>query len=107
MWLVRLALRRPLTILVIAFAILGARALASAHARGHFPKPRRSRHLRRATLRRHVALADGRAVIGYYEYHFLYINGIEHIESAVHPGHGDAQAVLPSPAPTSRSHSRR
>ena len=32
----------------------------------------------------------------YYEYHFLYITGIEHVESQVHPGGGAAQAAVSS-----------
>ena len=32
----------------------------------------------------------------YYEYHFLYISGIHHVESAERPGHGPDEAVLPS-----------
>ncbi len=31
----------------------------------------------------------------YYEYHFLYINGIHHVESQEHPGHRPDEAVLP------------
>ena len=32
----------------------------------------------------------------YYEYHFLYISGIHHVEIAERPGHGPDEAVLPS-----------
>ncbi len=32
----------------------------------------------------------------YYEYHFLYINGIHHVESRERPGHGPDEALLPS-----------
>ena len=31
----------------------------------------------------------------YYEYHFLYIGGIHHVEIAEHPGHGPDEALLP------------
>ena len=31
----------------------------------------------------------------YYEYHFLYISGIHHVESRERPGHGPDEAVLP------------
>ena len=31
----------------------------------------------------------------YYEYHFLYIAGIHHVESQEHPGHGPDEALLP------------
>jgi multidrug efflux pump subunit AcrB len=82
MWLVHLALRRPLTILVLAIAILSGAAVS----------------LRRAPADIFPSLGvpvvyvvqpyggmsptqmEGQ-LVGYYEYHFLYINGIEHIES--------------------------
>ena len=32
----------------------------------------------------------------YYEYHFLYISGIHHVESRERPGHGPDEALLPS-----------
>ena len=31
----------------------------------------------------------------YYEYHFLYITGIDHVETEEHPGHGPDEALLP------------
>jgi multidrug efflux pump subunit AcrB len=82
MWLVHYALRRPLTILVLAVAILAGAVLS----------------LRRAPADIFPSLGvpvvyvvqpyggmsptqmEGQ-LVGYYEYHFLYINGIEHIES--------------------------
>jgi multidrug efflux pump subunit AcrB len=82
MWLVHFALRRPLTILVLVIAILSGAALS----------------LRRAPVDIFPGLGvpvvyvvqpygglsptqmEGQ-IVGYYEYHFLYINGIEHIES--------------------------
>ena len=82
MWLVRLALRRPITILVLVVAILAGAGLS----------------LRRAPADIFPSLGvpvvyvvqpfggmsptqmEGQ-LVGYYEYHFLYINGIEHIES--------------------------
>src|SRR5215467_249090 len=105
MWLVRLALRRPLTILVVVVAILAGAALS----------------LRRAPADIFPSLGipvvyvvqpyggmsptqmEGQ-LVGYYEYHFLYINGIEHIESSsiqgmamlklyFHPGTDIAQSV--------------
>ncbi len=105
MWLVHLALKRPLTILVLAFAILSGAALS----------------LRRAPADIFPSLGvpvvyvvqpyggmsptqmEGQ-LVGYYEYHFLYINGIEHIESQsiqgmamlklyFHPGTDIAQSL--------------
>jgi multidrug efflux pump subunit AcrB len=105
MWLVHFALRRPLTILVIAVAILAGAALS----------------LRRAPADIFPSLGvpvvyvvqpyggmsptqmEGQ-LVGYYEYHFLYINGIEHIESQsiqgmamlklyFHPGTDIAQSL--------------
>src|SRR6516225_7113298 len=105
MWLVRLALRRPLTILVLVVAIVAGAALS----------------LRRAPADIFPSLGvpviyvvqpyggmsptqmEGQ-LVGYYEYHFLYINGIEHIESQsiqgmsmvklyFHPGTDIAQSL--------------
>jgi multidrug efflux pump subunit AcrB len=105
MWLVRLALRRPLTILVLVIAIVAGTFLS----------------LRRAPADIFPSLGvpviyvvqpfggmsptqmEGQ-LVGYYEYHFLYINGIEHIESQsiqgmamlklyFHPGTDIAQSL--------------
>jgi multidrug efflux pump subunit AcrB len=105
MWLVKAALRRPLSILVLAVAILAGSVLA----------------LRRAPADIFPSLGvpviyvvqpyggmsptqmEGQ-IIGYYEYHFLYVNGIEHVESQsiqgmgmlklyFHPGTDIAQAL--------------
>jgi multidrug efflux pump subunit AcrB len=105
MWLVHFALRRPLTIFVLVVAILSGAGLA----------------LRRAPADIFPSLGvpvvyvvqpfggmsptqmEGQ-LVGYYEYHFLYINGIEHIESQsiqgmamlklyFHPGTDIAQSL--------------
>ena len=105
MWLVHFALRRPLTILVLVIAILSGAALS----------------LRRTPVDIFPGLGvpvvyvvqpfggmsptqmEGQ-LVGYYEYHFLYINGIEHIESVsiqgmamlklyFHPGTDIAQSL--------------
>lgn len=105
MWLVRLALRRPITILVLVLAIFAGAGLS----------------LRRAPADIFPSLGvpvvyvvqpfggmsptqmEGQ-LVGYYEYHFLYINGIEHIESQsiqgmamlklyFHPGTDIAQSL--------------
>jgi multidrug efflux pump subunit AcrB len=105
MWLVTFALRRPFTIAVLVIAILAGAFLA----------------LRRAPADIFPSLGvpviyvvqpyggmsptqmEGQ-LVGYYEYHFLYINGIEHIESQsiqgmamlklyFHPGTDIAQSL--------------
>src|SRR5512142_2144630 len=105
MWLVRWALRRPLTVLVLAIAIIAGAVLA----------------IRRAPVDIFPSLGvpvvyvvqpyggmsptqmEGQ-IVGYYEYHFLYINDIEHIESQsiqgmamlklyFHPGTDIAQSL--------------
>src|SRR6185369_6351633 len=115
MWLVHLALRRPLTILVLAVAILAGAGLA----------------LRRAPADIFPSLGvpvvyvvqpyggmsptqmEGQ-IVGYYEYHFLYIAGIEHIESQsiqgmamlklyFHPGTDIAQSLAQVTAMTFRA----
>jgi multidrug efflux pump subunit AcrB len=89
MWLIRGALRRPLTILVMVLAILAGAALTLRRTPADiFP-----------TLGVPVIYVvqpyagmsptqmEGQ-LVGYYEYHFLYINGIEHIESVSIQGMG-------------------
>src|SRR3954451_22720258 len=80
--LVRFALRRPVTILVLMLAIIMAGVLAAVRmSRDVFPD------LGIPTL--YVAQPYGGMdphqmegfIVNYYEYHFLYINGIEHVES--------------------------
>src|SRR6478672_11042214 len=80
--LVRFALRRPITILVLMLAIVMAGILAAVRmSRDVFPD------LGVPTL--YVAQPYGGMdphqmegfIVNYYEYHFLYINGIEHVES--------------------------
>jgi multidrug efflux pump subunit AcrB len=104
-WLVRLALRRPLTIVVIALAIvLGAGfSLRSAPA-DIFPSlgvP--VVYVVQPYGGMSPTQMEGQ-LVGYYEYHFLYINGIEHIESQsiqgmamlklyFHPGTDIAQSL--------------
>ena len=115
MWFVKFALQRPLTILVFAIAILAGSALS----------------LRRAPADIFPSLGvpvvyvvqpyggmsptqmEGQ-LVGYYEYHFLYINGIEHIESQsiqgmaliklyFHPGTDIAQSLAQVTAMAFRS----
>src|SRR6266498_2317696 len=80
--LVSFALRRPVTVLVLVIAAILAGVLATARmARDIFPD------LGVPVL--YVAQPYGGMdpaqmegfLVNYYEYHFLYVNGIEHVES--------------------------
>src|ERR687883_246451 len=82
MWLVHTALRRPITVVVAVLAVLLASMLAIARMRFDiFPS------LGSPTV--YVAQPYGGMdpsqmegfLTYYYEYHFLYITGIEHVES--------------------------
>src|SRR5215831_5654759 len=89
MWLVHLALRRPLTILVIAVGILAGAALSIRGAPADiFPSlgvP--VVYVVQPYGGMSPTQMEGQ-IVGYYEYHFLYINGIEHIESQSIQGMG-------------------
>src|SRR5690242_4487993 len=105
MWLVHFALRRPLTILVIAVAILAGATLSIRGAPADiFPSlgvP--VVYVVQPYGGMSPTQMEGQ-LVGYYEYHFLYINGIEHIESQsiqgmamlklyFHPGTDIAQSL--------------
>ena len=105
MWLVRFALRRPLTILVLVVAILAGSALSLRRAPADiFPSlgvP--VIYVVQPYGGMSPSQMEGQ-LVGYYEYHFLYINGIEHIESQsiqgmamlklyFHPGTDIAQSL--------------
>src|SRR5215475_3326095 len=82
MWLVRLALRRPLTILVLSVAIVAGAGLSLRRAPADiFPSlgvP--VIYVVQPYGGMSPSQMEGQ-LVGYYEYHFLYIAGIEHIES--------------------------
>ena len=105
MWLVRLALRRPITILVLVIAILAGAGLSLRRAPADiFPSlgvP--VVYVVQPFGGMSPSQMEGQ-LVGYYEYHFLYINGIEHIESQsiqgmamlklyFHPGTDIAQSL--------------
>lgn len=105
MWLIHGALRRPLTILVLAIAILAGAALTLKRMPADiFPSlgvP--VIYVVQPYGGMSPAQMEGQ-IVGYYEYHFLYINGIEHIESQsiqgmamlklyFHPGTDIAQSL--------------
>src|SRR5579884_4077668 len=105
MWLVRAALRRPITVVVIAIAVALCSVLAIQRMRiDIFPD------LNLPVI--YVAQPYGGMspaqmegyLVYYYEYHFLYINGIESVESksiqntgllklTFHPGTDMAEAM--------------
>src|SRR5512146_1919971 len=105
MWLVRFALRRPVTMLVAVVAIaLGAALAVRRMPVDIFPQ------LGSPTVfvAQPYGGMDPQQMEGfltyYYEYHFLYITGIEHVESRsiqgvallklqFHPGTNMAQAM--------------
>ena len=105
MWLVDWALRRPLTILVLALAIIGGSVFAIKQSPADiFPNlgvP--VIYVVQPYGGMSPSQMEGQ-LVGYYEYHFLYINGIEHIESQsvqgmamvklyFHPGTDIAQSM--------------
>jgi multidrug efflux pump subunit AcrB len=115
MWLVHAALRRPLTILVLAFAVLAGAALSLRRAPADiFPNlgvP--VIYVVQPYAGMSATQMEGQLVY-YYEYHFLYIAGIEHVESQsvqgigmlklyFHPGTDIAQAMAQVTAMTFRA----
>jgi len=105
MWLVVRALRRPMTVIVAVIAILLAAALAVRRAPVDiFPDlgvP--VVYVVQPYAGMSPTQMEGQ-IVGYYEYHFLYIAGIEHIESQsiqgmamlklyFHPGTDIAQSL--------------
>ena len=92
MWLIRAALRRPITVLVAVLAIALPRSSPSRGCAPTSSRPRTAGHLRRAAVRRHVPDADGRAdrrllrvPLPLHQRHRAH-------RVAVDPGHGDAEA---------------
>lgn len=82
MWLIHAAMRRPITILMVIFGIVLASALALTRMKADiFPDL--------GTPVIYVAQPYGGMdpaqmegyLVNYYEYHFLYIRGIDHVES--------------------------
>src|SRR6266705_1717428 len=82
MWLINVAMRRPITIMIAVIAIaLGAILAYTRMAVDIFP------NLNQPVI--YVAQPYGGMdpsqmegyLVSYYEYHFLYITGIEHVES--------------------------
>jgi multidrug efflux pump subunit AcrB len=115
MWLVRAALRRPITVLVAVIALAAASVFAISRMRADiFPD------LDLPVI--YVAQPYGGLspaqmegyIVYYYEYHFLYINGIESVESksiqntgllklTFHPGTDMSQALAQTIAYVNRA----
>jgi multidrug efflux pump subunit AcrB len=115
MWLVNGALRRPLTVLVLVLAILAGAGLTLKRTPADiFPSlgvP--VVYVVQPYAGMSPTQMEGQ-LVGYYEYHFLYINGIEHIESQsiqgmamlklyFHPGTDIAQSLAQVTAMAFRS----
>src|SRR5215216_3845167 len=115
MWLIRTALRRPITVLML---VLGA-GLTSTLA---LQRMRADILPNLGTPMLYVAQAYGGMdpaqmegyLTNYYEFHFLYINGIDHVESKsiqdvglvslyFHPGTDMAQALAETVAQVNRA----
>jgi len=116
MWLIRIALRRPITVMVIVTALALASVLAIFRTRiDIFP------NLDLPVI--YVAQPYGGMspqqmegfISFYYEYHFLYINGIENVESksiqgasllrlTFHPGTNMSEALAETVSYVNRAH---
>jgi multidrug efflux pump subunit AcrB len=116
MWLIRTALRRPITVLVLVFGVALGAILAILRMRADiFPD------LNLPVI--YVAQPYGGMspaqmegyLVYYYEYHFLYINGIESVEDksiqgngllklTFHPGTDMSQALAQTIAYVNRAH---
>ena len=116
MWLVRLALRRPITIIVIVVAIALSSVLAVLRTRVDiFP----TLDLPVIYVAQPYGGMSPQQMEGfisyYYEYHFLYINGIESVEAksiqstallrlSFHPGTNMSEALAQTVSYVNRAH---
>src|SRR5215203_277446 len=115
MWLIRTALRRPITVLMIVLGVALTSTLAVQRMRADILPDLGTPVL-------YVAQAYGGMdpaqmegyLTNYYEFHFLYINGIDHVESKsiqdvglvalhFHPGTDMAQALAETVAQVNRA----
>ena len=80
MWLVVRAMRRPFTAAVAVVAIVLAAGRAIRRMPADIFRARRSGDLRRAAVRRMDPAQMEGFLTYFFEYHFLYITGIEHVE---------------------------
>jgi multidrug efflux pump subunit AcrB len=116
MWLIRLALRRPITIIVIVVAIALSSILAVVRTRiDIFP----TLDLPIIYVAQPYGGMSPQQMAGfisyYYEYHFLYINGIESVEAksiqstallrlSFHPGTNMSEALAQTVSYVNRAH---
>ena len=109
------ALRRPYTVMVAVVAAMLASALATSKARVDIFPPLNQPVI--YVCQPYGGMNPGQMeglLTSYYEYHFLYVNGIEHVESKniqgmsllklqFHPGTDMAQAMAETVAAVNRS----
>ena len=112
--LILLALRRPITVIVAIVAIVvGCFGLCGGWMSTFF-RAELAGHLRRTALRRNGPGQMEGLLTNYYEYHFLYISGIHHVESKniqglalmkliFHPGTNMPQAMAETISYVNRS----
>jgi len=116
MWLIRAALRRPITVLVLVIAVALGAILAALRMRTDiFPNlDLPVIYVAQPYSGMSPAQMEGYLVY-YYEYHFLYINGIESVEDksiqgngllklTFHPGTDMSQALAQTIAYVNRAH---
>ena len=116
MWLIRTALRRPITVLVLVFGVALGAILAVLRMRTDiFPDLNLPViYVAQPYGGMSPAQMEGYLVF-YYEYHFLYINGIESVEDksiqgngllklTFHPGTDMSQAVAQTISYVNRAH---
>ena len=116
MWIIRAALRRPITVLVLVFAVALGAILAVLRMRTDiFPDLNLPViYVAQPYGGMSPAQMEGYLVF-YYEYHFLYINGIESVEDksiqgngllklTFHPGTDMSQALAQTIAYVNRAH---
>ena len=117
MWLIRAALRRPITILVAVIAVALTAVFAVSRMRIDILPDLNLPVVYVAQPYGGMSPAQMEGyLVYYYEYHFLYINGIESVESksiqntgllklTFHPGTDMAQAMAQTIGYVSRAHS--
>jgi len=116
MWLIRTALRRPITVLVLVFGVAQGAILAILRMRADiFPDLNLPViYVAQPYGGMSPAQMEGYLVF-YYEYHFLYINGIESVEDksiqgngllklTFHPGTDMSQALAQTISYVNRAH---
>ncbi len=116
MWLIRLALRRPITIIVIVVAIALSSILAVVRTRIDIFPPLDLPVIYVAQPYGGMSPQQMEGFISYYyEYHFLYINGIESVEAksiqstallrlSFHPGTNMSEALAQTVSYVNRAH---